>query len=371
MDKIKVKFRDVAKNIKITIKDINESGLSRYVAGEHMDSEDLKLNRYGEIGEDYLGPAFNVKFLKGQILYGSRRTYLRKVAVADFDGITSNTTFVIESTGDKLLPELLPFIMQTEEFNQHSIDHSKGSVNPYINWKDIAEYEFYIPKIEHQKEIANLLLAVEDSLQTSKTLLEKTIIYRNLLLNFLVNKNDYKEYEINDVIECSSEKFNPNKEEEVYPCIELEHISQETGKILGHTISKEQKSTKNKFKANDVLFGKLRPYLRKYAMPNFEGVCSSEIIVLKSKDTGKISNKYIFYLIQSEMFQRIANITQGTKMPRADWNLIKTYSIKIPDINEQNNILNLLGSLDDTIINIEKKIENNKEMKKSLLNNFL
>ena len=79
----------------------------------------------GEIGDGYLGPAFHMRFKPRQVLYGSRRTYLRKVAVADFEGITANTTYVLEPKDPKvLLPELLPFIMQTDSFNEHSVKQS-------------------------------------------------------------------------------------------------------------------------------------------------------------------------------------------------------------------------------------------------------
>ena len=70
------------------------SAVDRYIAGEHMDTDDLQIDRWGEVGDGYLGPAFHRKFEAGQILYGSRRTYLRKVAVAEFDGVTANTTYV-------------------------------------------------------------------------------------------------------------------------------------------------------------------------------------------------------------------------------------------------------------------------------------
>ncbi len=104
-----------------------------------MDTDDLRIRRWGDIGGDYLGPAFHMRFKPGQVLYGSRRTYLRKVAVADFEGICANTTFVFESKDPTvLLPELLPFIMQTEAFHDHSIKQSKGSVNPYVNFSDLA-----------------------------------------------------------------------------------------------------------------------------------------------------------------------------------------------------------------------------------------
>ena len=90
-----VKFGDVVRRVKERV-DPETSGLERYVAGDHMDTDDLRIRRWGEIGSGYLGPAFHMRFRPGQVLYGSRRTYLRKVAVADFDGICANTTFVIE-----------------------------------------------------------------------------------------------------------------------------------------------------------------------------------------------------------------------------------------------------------------------------------
>lgn len=158
----RVAFGDVVRQVKDKI-DPRESGLERYIAGDHMDTDDLRIRRWGTIGEDYLGPAFHMRFKPGQVLYGSRRTYLRKVAVPDFAGITANTTYVIESKDQKiLLPELLPFIMQTEAFHEHSIGQSKGSVNPYINFSDIAWFEFALPPVREQERIVRLLQAVED-----------------------------------------------------------------------------------------------------------------------------------------------------------------------------------------------------------------
>ena len=153
----RVKFGDVVRQVKDKVDPV-ESGLTRYIAGEHMDTDDLKLRRWGEISDGYLGPAFHMRFQPGHVLYGSRRTYLRKVAVADFAGICANTTFVLESKDPNvLLPELLPFIMQTEAFHEHSVKQSKGSVNPYVNFSDLAWYEFALPPLDEQRRLAHLL----------------------------------------------------------------------------------------------------------------------------------------------------------------------------------------------------------------------
>ena len=154
-----VRFGDVVRNLKETVNRDNTE-LTRYVAGEHMDSDDPHLRRWGEMGEDYLGPAFHRAFRKGQVLYGSRRTYLKKGSLAPFDGICANTTFVLESSDrGVLLPDLLPFLMLADDFTQHSIRESKGSVNPYVNWKDIAKYEFALPPKDEQRHIVNILWA--------------------------------------------------------------------------------------------------------------------------------------------------------------------------------------------------------------------
>src|SRR4051794_15446093 len=124
-----------------------------------MDTDDLRIRRWGTVGDGYLGPAFHRHFRPGQVLYGSRRTYLRKVAVADFEGICANTTFVCEPSTDELTPAYLPYVMQADAFHAHSVRESKGSVNPYINWSDLTWYEFPLPPVERQLEIAAALHA--------------------------------------------------------------------------------------------------------------------------------------------------------------------------------------------------------------------
>lgn len=137
-------------------------GVERYVAGEHMETENVHIRKWGNVGDGYLGPAFIRRFRKGQVLYGSRRTYLKKVAVAECDGVTANTTFVLEAVEGKLLQELLPWLMLSERFTKHSIQESKGSTNPYINFPDIAKFEFALPPLDQQRRIAEILWAVDE-----------------------------------------------------------------------------------------------------------------------------------------------------------------------------------------------------------------
>lgn len=155
----RVRFGDVVNDIKVNV-DRHNNPYDIYVAGDHMDSEDLTLHRWGSFATDDVGPAFIRIFKPGQVLYGSRRTYLKKIVVAPFEGITANTTFVLETKNeDEFSQRLLPFIMLSDDFTEWSIRKSKGSTNPYVLFSDLADYEFDLPSPEEQRRLADKLWA--------------------------------------------------------------------------------------------------------------------------------------------------------------------------------------------------------------------
>ena len=119
-----------------------------------------------------------------------------------------------------------------------------------------------------------------------------------------------------DIAERRKDKISPTKDSNL-KCIELEHIEQETGRLLGNVELREQNSLKNLCFPNDIIFGKLRPYLRKFAFADFKCATSSETWTLVAKN--EVVPRFLFYLIQSEPFMRVANISSGTKMPRSEW----------------------------------------------------
>lgn len=189
----RVAFGDVVRKVNDKT-DPWESGLERYVAGDHMDTDDLRIRRWGLIGDDYLGPAFHMRFKPGHVLYGSRRTYLRKVALADFSGITANTTYVLEPKDPSvLMPELLPFIMQTEAFHANSIARSKGSVNPYVNFSDIACFEFSLPPIQEQARLVETFRALDASIEALRNLIGRTSDLLGSLATNLLNQHSLAE----------------------------------------------------------------------------------------------------------------------------------------------------------------------------------
>ena len=183
-------------------------------------------------------------------------------------------------------------------------------------------------------------------------------------LRFKEFTDEWKHYSLDDIISISSKKYNPLTSNISYPCIELESILSNSGTVINTFDSLNQKSIKNVFKENDILFGKLRPYLKKYWYAKFNGVCSSEIWVLNNK-LGL--NKYLYYLIQTNKFNLIANNSTGSKMPRADWQFIKSQKFYISNMLEQEKIANFLTTVDKKIENLANTITSLENQKKGLL----
>lgn len=155
------KFGDVVRLSKDRCSDPTAQGIQRFVGLEHIEPGDLRVRSWGDI-ED--GTTFTTRVRPGQVLFGKRRAYQRKVAVAGFDAVCSGDIYVFEAADPKqLLPDLLPFICNTERFFEHAVGTSAGSLSPRTNWTSLAAYEFRLPPLSEQQLIAGELSAVESA----------------------------------------------------------------------------------------------------------------------------------------------------------------------------------------------------------------
>jgi len=155
----RVKFGDVVRLSKARSKDPMADGIERYVGLEHLEPGDLRIRRWGNVAD---GVTFTSIFKPGQVLFGKRRAYQRKVAVADFSGVCSGDIYVLETKhAQVLLPELLPFICQTDAFFDHAVGTSAGSLSPRTNWTSLADFEFVLPPMDEQQRLIRLLLNAE------------------------------------------------------------------------------------------------------------------------------------------------------------------------------------------------------------------
>ena len=137
---------------------------------EHLEPGEITLSNW-EINSEN---TFTKKFLKGQVLLGRRRVYLRKAVIAPVDGICSGDITVIEAIPRKILPELLPFVIQNDKFFDYAVQGSAGSLSPRVKWEHLKKYSFELPSIDEQKVLANKLWAAYSLKESYKKLLSAT-----------------------------------------------------------------------------------------------------------------------------------------------------------------------------------------------------
>ena len=164
----KVLLGDVAVEHKETCKGSKDG--YPIVGLEHLIPEEITLTAWNEGSEN----TFSKMFRKGNVLFGRRRAYLKKAAVAPFDGICSGDITVIEAKPDRILPELLPFIIQNDDLFEFAVGKSAGSLSPRVKWEHLKNYEFELPDMEKQKELAELLWAMDNTKKSYQKLIVAT-----------------------------------------------------------------------------------------------------------------------------------------------------------------------------------------------------
>lgn len=251
--------------------------------------------------------------------------------------------------------------------------HVEKMIFKLETWLD---FQINIPSVEEQERLGRGFAAVDaklDALRRKKSGLEA---FKSGLMNRLFSQDlrftrddgtDFPDWEtmtFDEAVIRPSEKVDPRRTLFGAHVIDLENLESGTGRIFHMGTVEDSASLKSAFKAGDVLFGKLRPYLRKFARPKFDGCCSSEIWVLRGK---KVLNEFLFYLVQSPRFIELATISSGSKMPRADWGVISTGEFEIPHPDEQRKIADALSAMDTKIAAVADQIIHMETFKKGLL----
>lgn len=170
----RVRFDQIATQINDRVDNPAEAGVERYVGLEHLDPDSLRIRRWGEPTDV---ESTKLRFQPGDIIFGKRRVYQRKVAVADFEGICSAHAMVLRAKPGAVLPEFLPFFVQSDLFMERALSISVGSLSPTINWKALAAEEFLLPPIQEQARLVEPLFggrALEEGLGAALEIGEKT-----------------------------------------------------------------------------------------------------------------------------------------------------------------------------------------------------
>ena len=153
-------------------------------------------------------------------------------------------------------------------------------------------------------------------------------------------------------------------------CVELEHIGQGSGRLITYSTVTDAYSLKAEFNTGDILFGRLRAYLRKYWLADRDGICSTEIWPLIPNENA-VTSQYLFQLVQTNQFIEAACTAYGTHMPRADWNVLKNYEVSLPPLNEQQAIATVLADMDAEIAALERRRDKTRALKQGMMQELL
>lgn len=175
----------------------------------------------------------------------------------------------------------------------------------------------------------------------------------------------WNNYQFGEVCERVKDTYKP-VEGGTTPYVGLEHLTQGFPAFVGRGIENDIKSSKTAFKIGDILFGKLRPYLRKGAQADFDGISSTDILVFRAK--GRCESGFLKYLIHCDEFINLANsTTSGVQHPRTSWSSLKEFHLSLPPLREQKKIEYILSTVQRAIEAQERLIQTTTELKKALM----
>ncbi len=371
----KVRFDQICKNISNRIDDPKQANTDYYVGLEHLDSEEPKILRHGSPND--VG-ATKLRFKPGQILFGKRRWYLRKLAVAEREGICSAHMMVLEPIEGKITKEFLSILMQGEDFFEKARRVSAGSLSPTIKWKDLAKQEFLIPPIPEQETILSLTHQIDDAIIKTQSLLQQTKIYsvskRENLLTRGIGHTKFKKVpwyygktieipEEWEVLDFSSITTNKKiKKDEIKTSDYLESgkypiIDQGQDFISGYT---------NNFLSlydNElpvIIFGDHSRIVKFIYFPFAIGADGTQIIYANNE---KSKIKFLYYLISNTKIN-----SEGYKR---HFSILKEKKFLTPPLLEQDQIISILSNINEQISQQQSHISNLKTMRKSILNSKL
>ena len=374
----RVRFGDVVENCAETC-DPGEAGLERFVAMEHLEPGSLHVRSWGNVAD---GTTFTRRCRPGQVLFGKRRAYQRKVAVAEFEAVVSGDIYVLAPKGtERLLPELLPFLCLSERFFQHAVGTSAGSLSPRTNWSSLASFEFDLPPLDQQRRIAEILWAVDESLQQWQSAEVAVSLQRRAIIAEFMADNAEGFQRLGDFLDevqyGSSSKCIIQKRDGLYPVLRIPNVIGEKIDFADLVWSEPTPDVeKYQLELGDVLIVRTNgnpDYVGRTAV--FEGsafeqcLFASYLIRLKPSPT-KLLPQFLHEMLSSDKVKR--DIRKQVKSSAGNYNLntegIRGLSIPVPSLKVQRELLGELAKSSDGLTATRLHLSGGTNLNSSLLN---
>ena len=358
-----VRLDEVIKRVHTKV-DKDNTDLIYYVGGEHIDSEIIRVTKRGLIEGSTIGPMFYYGFKAGDFLLVSRNPHLKKAGVVGFDGICSEKTFVLNTVDERrLLPEFLPFILQNDLFWDYAYRHRHGSTNTFINWSTLASYEFELPDLDTQRQLATVLWSINDTMEAYKKLISATdeLVKSQFIVMFgnpLLNEMKWPVQKMKDVAPSSPYNGNISSNGKLYWLLNLDMVESNTGRIIDkvYVPMDEIGPSTTTFSSEYVLFSKLRPYLNKVVIPDDSGYATTELIPMLP-NPGLLKQVYLAQMLRGDEFLTfISAQVSGTKMPRVTMNVFWDFEVMLPPLELQEQFASFVQQSDKSKFELEQAL---------------
>lgn len=255
--------------------------------------------------------------------------------------------------------------------------HNSGGAQQSLNRNFIANIPIRVPRPPEQCVIAAALADVDTLLNGLERLIAKKRDLKQATMQQLLTGQtrlpffcgEWELVEFGDIATIRNLKVISSSTPAGTQCVELEDLDQGSGRLLGSGDAAGP-SSKYSFKKGDVLFGRLRAYLRKYWLASFDGVCSTEIWPLIPRDE-RIGAEFLHLLVQTNGFVSAAGVSYGTHMPRSDWSVLKKFPVQLPPVTEQLAIAAVLSDMDAELIAIEGRRDKTRAIKQAMMQELL
>ena len=366
----KYKFGDLVYNI--TEKRSPVAGDEElYIGLEHLDSGSLRVTRWGS---KVALKGDKLVMRKGDILFGRRNTYLRRVSIAPHDGLFSAHGMILRAKTERINSEYLPFFIASDYFMDEAIRISVGSLSPTVNWKELKELEFTIPTLEEQEKLVKTLLATNDLKEKYEELLAVTddlvkSQFIELFGDYKTNTKNWPIAKFTDFAIIDATMSTDYVRYADYPHIGIDSIEKETGLLSGYRTVKEDNviSGKYVFTSAHIIYSKIRPNLNKVALPDFEGMCSADAYpILPIAE--KCDRIYLAVLMRSQFFlDYILGFSARSNMPKVNRKQVEGFTAPLPPLHLQKEFSEFFKQTDKSKFEIKKAIENTSALIKSLM----
>ena len=310
----KYRFDQVCRQVNEATKDPAAEGLDHVIGLEHIEPNNLHITHWDTLEKE---TTFTRKFKKGQVLFGRRRAYQRKVAYAEFDGICSGDILVFEAIEKVMLPELLPFLIQSEGFFQKALATSAGSLSPRTKFKELADYEFLLPPKAEQKRLAELLWAADEVVEKEKREMERMEELYNNRIESMFTGEKVAFGECANINESTLSAKTPSDYRFLYIDIASIVSPKHLGPLTEYSFAEAPSRARRIVKNNDIVLSLVRPYLKAFVQiknRHEELIASTGTAVVSAKPDN--NTDFLFHMLFSKAFMTFCeNRMNGTNYP--------------------------------------------------------